>query len=277
MDWKRIKTILVFALIAINLILGYVLYEENKIENNTLAISREHIVDLIVQKNIVIPDNIFDVKFEISNLKVKLSNYDLDNMSAVFSQYLTDDITNPKTEIVGKKLTYTTKYEVLKPTVLEDDEIIEMAYKLITDLGFSKEDIFLLPTIGRTGKKTILYFGQIVNGSVIVDSEMMISFNNENLIEFRRLWYDIVSISETDKTFYSPEYALYRFLGQEYDRYPNRRRDVIVQSLNLVYKLTSDMEGNISRNPVVEGEASIYWEIKTSNDTVSYLVDAIKD
>lgn len=276
MNWKRIKTILICALIAINLLLGFTIYENIKIENSTAEVGRVQILNLFSQKNILMPEDIFEVNLEIANLEVKISSYDLEKMETVFDVYKTNTVTNRKLEIIENELTFTTKYEVLDATFLSDEILLENAHKLVKELGFSVEDVHL-NEIGRTGKKTIFSFSQIINDSIITDSNMIISFNNENLIGFKRLWYDVLSTSKTDKNFCSPEYALYTFLGLEYDRFPNRKKDVSIQSIKLVYRLNSGTDDNNSGKKVVEGDAGIYWEIKASNDSEPYYVYAIKD
>lgn len=49
MDWRRVKTILIIALIVINLLLAYIIFENKQTENSTV-IDRSLIIELLTKE-----------------------------------------------------------------------------------------------------------------------------------------------------------------------------------------------------------------------------------
>jgi hypothetical protein len=103
---------------------------------------------------------------------------------------------------------------------------------------------------------------------------MILKYNNDTLLEFQRVWYDVVSLTHVEKDFYLPEYALYNIMGQIYDRLPDRQRSITVNDLSLVYQLRPVGSENNLEELVIEGEARIYYQITTS-DGEKYLSNAL--
>jgi len=273
MDWKRIKSILIVALIAINALLGWTLYNERKIVELD-QIDQDLIVDLLADKYVTIDKSIIDVNQDIENINLNSQVYDEEFVTSVFDNH--NDYSDNR--IVAQPIEFPQKGEIfyqasesvfLESTVLSDDEIINQAYMLLDELKISKEDVYLRD-IGYTGTKVILEFGQKYNDRVIRDSFLTVIYNNKNLLSFRRVWYDVEGTGTREKTFNSPEYALYDFVRIIYNKNPNRERTLEIVDIQLVYQLNTDEEGTA----VVEGEANIFYEITTS-DGETYLVNAI--
>ncbi len=273
MDWKRIKSILIVALIAINALLGWTLYNERKIVELD-QIDQDLIVDLLADKYVTIDKSIIDVNQDIENINLNSQVYDEEFVTSVFDNH--NDYSDNR--IVAQPIEFPQKGEVfyqasesvfLESTVLSDDEVINQAYKLLDELNISKEDVYL-KDIGYTGTKIILEFGQKYNDRVIRDSYLTVIYNNSNLLSFRRVWYDVEGTGTREETFNSPEYALYDFVRIIYNKNPNRERALEIVDIQLVYQLNTDEEGTA----VLEGEANIFYEITTS-DGETYLVNAI--
>ena len=277
MDWRRVKTILIIALILINILLAYIIFENNK-TNKSTAIDRSLIVELFDQKNIKIEEDLFDFNHNLSNISLKLQSYNISDYENKFiNQSLFEENENVRHEVkieAGKALTFRTYGGMLDPVSLSDDKILENAYELIDALGFSQEDLYL-KSIGRTHQKSILIFGQKIKGYILRDSEMIIKYNNDNLLEFYRLWYDVVDVQAQDFVFYEPEYALFEFLIQLDERIPNRKQALEVVDFDLVYQLSPDEVPNIE-NSVLEGEARIYYRVLTSDQEI-FLIQGVID
>lgn len=278
MDWKRIKSILIMALIVINGLLGWTLYQEKK-DPKAETIDRAQIISLLEDKSVTIDPNLLETNTDIENITLAIETYDQDFVKSVFdnhNDYEEKDIYSTSTDTTqNNEVIYETDYKVLTPTYLSDEVVLEQAYALIKELNISIEDVFV-KNIGHTGKKTIIEFGQKYNDFVIRDAYMIIKYNNENLLSFKRAWYDVVGTKITQITFSSQEYALYEFIGQLYDRFPNRERALDIESFQLVYQLRLET-GKVDYNELVEkGDPSIFWEIVTS-DGESYLIEANRD
>lgn len=277
MDWRRVKTILIMALIVINILLAYIIFENNKIEKST-AIDRSLIIELFDQRNIGIDENLLDLNPNLSNISLKLQTYNISDYEKIFiKNSLFEENENVRHEVKiegGKALSFKTYGGMLDPVNLSDDVILENAYELIKSLGFHQEDLYL-KSMGRTHEKSIITFGQKINGYILRDSEMIIKYNNDNLLEFYRLWYDVVDIQAQDFIFYEPEYALFEFLTQVEERRPNRKQALDLVDFDLVYQLSPDEVPNIE-NSVLEGEARIYYRVLTSDQEL-YLIQGVID
>lgn len=277
MDWRRVKTILIMALIVINILLAYIIFENNKIEKST-AIDRSLIIELFDQRNIMIEEDLLELNPNLSNISLKLQTYSISDYENKFiNNSLFEENENVRHDVQiegGKALSFKTYGGMLDPVNLSNDVILENAYELIKSLGFSQEDLYL-KSMGRTHEKSIITFGQKINGYILRDSEMIIKYNNDNLLEFYRLWYDVVDVQAQDFIFYEPEYALFEFLTQVDERIPNRKQTLEVIDFDLVYQLSPDEVPNIE-NSVLEGEARIYYRVLTSDQEV-FLIQGVID
>lgn len=276
MDWKRIKTILILALIVINGILAYTFYQE-KTYDRVEALDMSLILQDLADKNIIFDKVHLDVDYDIPNVELMIQSYDLIQADKVFRQHSAYD--EASVDLLdtgvnqGKQLYFKTNTDRFSSPDTNDETIKQNAYDLIEQLGFSLDDVYL-KNIGRTDKKTILQFGQKIEGHILRDAYMTIKYNNENLLSFERVWYDVVTVKDVEKQFSSKEYALYTFIGMIYDRFPDRKRPVEITDFSLVYNLSNEFQKMTLDNLAVEGEAVIYWQIETS-DGETYIVDAI--
>ncbi|MBN2794087.1 MAG: hypothetical protein JXR88_01675 [Clostridia bacterium] len=275
MDWKRVKTILILAMIFINVLLALQLYKGKTIEE-VESIQRDLVLSLLDENQIGYTESLFNINMDIPNVNLKLQTYDFDNSDEVFRKYSDYGQTDVvKTEIIqNKALKFETSTVQYKPIELSDEKFIEMAENLIMDLGFSTKD-YQVKSIGETGKKTIIEFEQVIGDFVLRDASMTIKFNNTNLLEFNRVWYDVIGTNTEVPEFITPESALFQLTGQIYDRFPNRKRKIDINDLSLVYQL-AQIELMGLTDLVVEGEAYIYWQIETS-DGEQYIVNALKE
>jgi len=278
MDWKRIKSILIMALIVINGLLGWTLYQEKR-DPKSDTIDRTQMIALLEDKRVTIDPELLETNTGIDNVTLAIQTYDEDFVKSVFDKhddYDDKDIYSTLTNTTqNNEMIYETDYKVLTPTYLSDEVVLEQAYALIEELNISIDDVYV-KKIGHTGKKTIIEFGQKHNDFVIRDAYMIIKYNNENLLSFKRAWYDVVDTNITQNIFLSQEYALYEFIGKLYNRFPNRERPLEIESFQLVYQLRIET-GTLDYNELAEkGDPSIYWEVATS-DGETYLIEANRD
>lgn len=272
MDWKRIKTLLIIALVFINILLGYAFFQEKR-EGPNVSINRTQVIEMLADKRVIVDPAILEVAYDLSNLSLMIQSYDEDIVGPVFNAYAQyeDNALKRIVHPIDSKLIYeAVETGILKNTALTDEVMLAQAYDLIEELGLSREDTYLKHT-GRTGKKTIFEFGQIYNGLVIKDSYMTIKFNNENLLSFERVWYDVTENEINTNKYKSVELVLYEFSGKVYNQNPNRVRVLNIESFSLVYQLKdlSDESDNIP----ISGQPNIYYEIMTS-DKNSFLIEA---
>lgn len=277
MNWSRVKTILIIALLGVNLMLAvFILERQDKAESPT--IDRALILELLDKRLIDVGDDLFDIKQNMTNISLDIQRYDLQKAEETFKSFSAfESKVNVRLETnieQNKALTFKTYGGMLNPVVVSDDDLKDQAYALIKALGYDLEDTYI-KSIGATHEKSILTLGQKINGHVLRDSEMIIKYNNDNLLEFYRLWYDVSESYDGENTFYQPEYVLYQFMGDLYERFPKRQRPIAIETFDMVYQLSPDQVPDIE-NSALQGEASISYRIVTS-DQVVYLIQAIDD
>lgn len=273
MDWRRVKTILILALIVINGMLGWTLYREN-IAQKPVEINRQMVIDLLNDKSVTVDEKILDVNHDVKNITLKVQSYDTEFVTSIFDKhddYPDSRITAQPVSIPGgMELSFeAVENSLLDPTYLSDEAVLEQAYSLLDELKISRDDVYLKP-IGHTGKKTIIEFGQIYNDMIIRDAYIVIKYNNENLLRFQRVWYDVVETGSIKRSFHSSEYALYKFISSLYNNNPNRERALEIVDFQLVYQSNKDDKNAF----IIEAAANIFYEITTS-DGETYLIDAI--
>lgn len=275
MDWKRVKTILIIAMIFINGLLALQLYRSKSVEHIE-AIDRNLVLALLDEKQIGYDSSLFNVNTDIANVSLALESYDFEASDSVFRAYSNYGQTDVvKTEIIqNKALRFETSLNRLEPLTISEEDALKRADQLIADLGLSTKD-YQLKSIGQTGKKVIIEYEQLIGDFVLRDAFMTIKFNNDDLIEFTRVWYDVIGTNAEVPDFISPERALFQLSSQIYERFPDRKRKIDIEDLSLVYQLAQIQSINLI-DLVVEGEAYIYWQVKTS-DGESYIVNALKE
>lgn len=280
MDWKRVKTILIIALLFVNGLLAYTLYQDRKVEE-TGFLDRDLVIELLAEHDVYVEEGLFDAEVIAPNISLILQSYDLNTIQDTFDEvavYEDKDISANTTFIVqNKELNYTTSVNDvnLSTHTLSEDVVIENAKSLVETLGFSKDDLYI-KDIGHTGKKMIINFGQTINGHALIDAYTTVKYNNNQLLEFTRVWYDVIETYEIETADFSTEYALYRFVGQISHKQPNRKKSLTIEDIQLVYKLSLEETIEGLDGFALEGDATIYWEITTS-DQKSYLEEAMID
>lgn len=277
MDWKRIKSILIIALLVINGLLLWTMFGD-RLNKPDDVIDRTLMLELLSDKNVSIKPEQLDIDKSISNITLQVQRYDEAFVSEVFSRhtnYDTDSIVVPEDVLnVGNKLTFRVEEKnVLSTTYMTDEEIISQAYSLLEELDLKSEDIYI-KSVSHTGKKTIIDFGQRHKGFTIKDAYITIKYNNTNLLSFERVWYDVFDNETSPSNFYSMEYALYEFLGKLYNNNPNRKRQAVIKDISLVYQL-KQLEEDVN-DLAVQGVANIFYEFKTEDDS-TFLIEAIDE
>lgn len=274
MDWKRIKTILILALIAINILLGYSIFKKNELVGEIEKVDRSTMLSFLNEKKINVEESLLEKKIDISEVEVKISSYDINHINNSLKGYHINGANDYTLDVIKNELIYDSQisHSDYKQYKLSNKQSIQNAKALLQNLGFDLSDIYI-KEVGTTGRVVIIKIGQMIDGKIFTDSEMVIKFNNNILLSFNRIWYDVLEVKDSNKVILSPEYVLYEFVGKEFDRKPNRKNEIEIINMELVYTLNPDKLGYI-----VEGETSIYWQITTSNDKEeSYIINAIKE
>jgi len=274
MNWRRVKTILIIALLGVNLVLAFILLEQRKVDQIEV-IDRSLIMDLLDQRQIEMSEDLFDVKHNLSNLKLKIQTYDTEAFIPILKDTYKGYRMRTETSIEQNKALYYMVYGFrYEPSTISEAEAVENGRNLLKRLGYD-ESTYYLEGVHQEGQAMILTYGQQIDGFVLRDSKMILTFNNDNLLEFYRLWYDVVESNVSENTYYEPEYIIYKFIGQVYDRLPDRQETIEVENLDLVYQLSPDQVIDIN-NSALEGEARITYRVRTSDGQV-YLFQAIID
>ncbi len=259
MNWNKIKTVLILLLIVINILLIYTLYFNKDVEKDT-RIDGELVNKILLKNKIKLNAN-KEIKNDVKRIYLKLEEYDKERVKKVLEGF----------DVDSRIIDYSVERE-LEEIKLDNNSIVDNCYRLLNELNMKTDDIYI-KSIGNSGNKTIVEFGQVYLDNIIKDSEMVFKYNNNNLLSFKRVWYNIDRSVNLDKDIYSSDYALYKVIGDIYKNNPNREREISIDNIRLIYLL----DNNFYKDKyIIEGEASIYYEILTS-DNKFYLINAVKE
>ena len=86
MDWKRIKTILILALIGINVLLAWTLYVDNK-ETVIDELDRMQVISLLEDKMVMVLPEMLNTNTDIDNISLNIQTYDADFVKSIFDNH----------------------------------------------------------------------------------------------------------------------------------------------------------------------------------------------
>ncbi len=192
MDWKRIKSILIYILIVVNIILIYRLYSE-KI-NKKIIISNEDIINELNKRDIFINEEVMNTKDDISQIKISKISYDEGNFISFYKRI--DEYFESKCDINIDGDIEVKKLFNLEDKVYDGDEkpfdraLLEIE-NFIEFIGFSND--YKLNKHYKSLDEYIFEFKQEHNGFLIDDSSMILSVNilNNEIRYFYRRWFNV--------------------------------------------------------------------------------------
>ena len=208
MDWSKAKTILIIAFIVTNIVLGYALFNSQRIDEPTLK--EDFITDvakLLKEKDITLNTAI---PKEIPSLGIMTVVYEQrtpGDLNKSFFNNTAEGVTvnegvvlfeKGKEKLIvtdGKNILYLNDDEEEKYPSLDKEEAIYISKKFLEEKGFSKDDMKLTFQKESNGV-FFLEYSKVYNGIYIEKSYTNFQIDKRGVKRFERLWLNEEKLSE---------------------------------------------------------------------------------
>lgn len=269
MDWSKIKTILIIALLLANLVLGYEVYKQKAaIKDNSYSENFQRTTLNLLEKEGIELDPKVELKKEsLNSLRVQYENLKEEEINQRFfeNEALLQQKTLSLLRLVydeenlsvydGRRLSYENKIPVGEEKITEE-EAEEIALNFLKKRSFSTKDLKLINS--KTWNKGYeLTYKEVYAGTLVETTYSKFKVDKTGVHNFDRLWLEVVEPSERQITMISPEKALLNLL----DKKEAQGKKVI--SLEPCYYFNPSQQGyieDISR--AQQGRAIPAWRIQ---------------
>lgn len=278
MDWSKAKTILIIALIIVNLIVGSLFLIEKK-EERSQEFDESEVISKLNQKGIELDVDIPTGKNELKGLVVEYELYDADDINKRFFggkgsiNYINEDLfevtqqEETVTVINGKLLIYEkeeteTEENTYKILIDSSDPLKranEIAMKFMEERGFFTEDM-KLTFLNLTEEGYYLTYSNIYDGNYIESSFTTVEIRNEKVFKMERTWLDVKQIEDVVLKTIPAKKALLELLMKE-EVYGKRITDI-----SICYYFDPEKQDYFSKyKEIVEGKTIPAWRVQFSD------------
>jgi len=236
MDWSKAKTVIILALLAVNIFLlatyGFDFEDGNDVEDESA------LIEILADRGINIECDIPKTHEDMPMVNVK-------------HKYLSDEEIHDAMESVKLDL---------------NNEQTEASYKnaadkVIENLGIMGETLYV-NSININGKSAEISYCNMINGIAIEPCYIVCKFNKGKMVDFEYKWLDVVNVS-SELNIISAAVALMDFTTEAKDELP-----LTVNEINLVYYLDEDA----GYENAVSDTAFASWEIRYNGDKYKHIV-----
>ena len=277
MDWSKAKTIIIVAFLITNMLLVYMIVEDNPISDPTLNKSFINKAEaLLEEENIGIKTEIPKKVPKLNTITVNYEDISVDSVNKKFldnngSVNVLEDETileykDEKIVLKDREIKYTNMAEEEKLLDLDKELALEESRNFLLNKGYSVEDISER-YISEEDGIYYLEYSKIHNDVFVEKTYTRFKIDKRGVFEFERLWLDVKD--EGDKEIYiatAPK-AVLALLGRS--EFKNKN----IVDISLCYYFDSRMEDFLD-DPVdsIEGRAVPAWRIEFS-DGNKFIVD----
>lgn len=279
MDWSKAKTILIIAFIVTNLLLAYMLYDNNTIAEPT--VSDEFIADaikLLKSKDITLN---CDIPKDIPSLSMMTVEYEVNNVNEINKGFFNGTCIGSMQEegivefkkdkeivkiMEDKQLIYENENDENKYPNLNEEKAIYIAEEFLKDKGFTKEDMKL--NYKSNYKNTYyLEYTKIYNGIYVERTYSKFKIDKRGVKRFERLWLNTKEVGDNEIYISTAPKAILGLLNME------SAYGKVVDDISLCYyfdpKKHSDLVGDFKKTK--EGKAIPAWRIQFHDDSFIFL------
>jgi hypothetical protein len=280
LDWSKAKTILLIALVIVNLLLGSIhLLEKN--EEKSHEFSEDELINKLSQKDIKLNVDIPNGKYELKGLVVEYEFYDANDINDRFFdekgsiKYINDDLFEVSrqretvTVINGKLLIYEEEKTETEPEEkvygamkgLSDplEKANEIAMQFMTDRGFSTDDMKLTFS-NLTEDGYYLAYSNIHDGNYIESSFTTFEIKDDIVFRMERTWLDIKEIEDVVLKTIPAKKALLELLMKE-EVYGKEITDI-----SICYYFDPEKQDYFSKyKEIIEGRTVPAWRVQFSD------------
>lgn len=275
MDWEKAKTILLIALIIVNLLIGSIFIIE-RIEEKSHEFEEVEVINKLNEKGIVLDVEIPTGNNELNGLVVEYEIYDANDINERFFDgegsinYISEDIyeVSHENEVVtvinGKLLIYEGETEENLDYEIMDlpnssGRAIQIAMEFMKDRGFSTEDMELT-FLSLTPEETYLSYSNIFDGNYLETSFTTFEIRDGKVFKMERTWLDVNKIEDIVLKTVPAKKALLELLMRE-EVYGKTITDI-----SICYYFDPEKQDYFSRyKEIVEGRTIPAWRIQFSD------------
>jgi hypothetical protein len=275
LDWEKAKTILLIALIIVNLLIGGIFLIE-RIEEKSHEFEEAEVINKLNEKGIVLDVEIPTGNNELNGLVVEYEIYDANDINERFFDgegsinYISEDIyeVSHENEVVtvinGKLLIYEGETEENLDYEIMDlpnssGRAIQIAMEFMKDRGFSTEDMELT-FLSLTPEETYLSYSNIFDGNYLETSFTTFEIRDGKVFKMERTWLDVNKIEDIVLKTVPAKKALLELLMRE-EVYGKTITDI-----SICYYFDPEKQDYFSRyKEIVEGRTIPAWRIQFSD------------
>ncbi|TFZ41322.1 hypothetical protein E4100_01730 [Soehngenia longivitae] len=277
MDWSKAKTILLIALIIVNLLIGSIFLIE-RMEAKSHEFDEAEVINKLNEKGILLDVKIPTGNNELNGLVVEYEIYDANDINERFFDgegsinYINEDIyeVSHENEIVtvinGKLLIYEVETETEENL---DYEIMdspnssgranEIAMEFMKNRGFSTDDM-KLTFLSLTAEECYLSYSNIFDENYLETSFTTVETRNGKVFKMERTWLDVNKIEDVVLKTIPAKKALMELLMRE-EVYGKTITDI-----SICYYFDPEKQDYFSRyKEIVEGRTIPAWRIQFSD------------
>lgn len=209
LDWSKAKTILIVAFIVTNLLLGVVLFSDNrKVDSTTTQGFVEEVIKLLNNKDISIDTEISTETPKLNTLTVE---YEIIELYEVNKNYFNGEgkvetegqnvikisNNNEYLAITNKKeLLYENKDETKRYKDLNEEIAKDIALKFLQDKKYNTSDM-ILSYIKNENNNYYLEFSKVYKGRYLEKTKTNIEIDSRGVKSLERIWLNVLEEGET--------------------------------------------------------------------------------
>ncbi len=277
MDWSKAKTILLIALIIVNLLIGSIFLIE-RMEAKSHEFDEAEVINKLNEKGILLDVKIPTGNNELNGLVVEYEIYDANDINERFFDgegsinYINEDIyeVSHENEIVtvinGKLLIYEVETETEENL---DYEIMdspnssgranEIAMEFMKNRGFSTDDM-KLTFLSLTAEECYLSYSNIFDENYLETSFTTVETRNGKVFKMERTWLDVNKIEDVVLKTIPAKKALMELLMRE------EVHGKTITDISICYYFDPEKQDYFSRyKEIVEGRTIPAWRIQFSD------------
>lgn len=280
MDWPKIKNILIVLLIATNLMLGFIIIEDQALYRQENASNLQDILELYDENEIALMWDKFDFPDVVASIQLDFERIPETMVGQLLGpgfmydgeKYSLDDevVYLDEMEILWSKQTHFSR-------VLNDDEQNLRWFEIISDPEHLNETFEIINTfkiannldydfdkteVKGLGNYKIVTMRHMRNDLIIEESKVVYWIYDGEVVGFKLSWP--VNIGATDVTNYdiiSVDRALYSVMV-------NFKAGDSIEDITIVYKLNDQ---SFQVNDLISGEALPYYRFMTDQGKIYYI------
>lgn len=276
MNWKRTKTILIFALLATNFLLIFAMYGTDMLPHTRRSHrnQKKNVLRILSSEGITFSADLSDEEKHLEDIRLSYETYE--NMGLIElllgksfkkegNRFFVDD-----REIViqnEQNLIYRKQYKKKDKREEETEKkAAKVAKKFLKEKGLDGPSVQFWKVVFEESGEFCVKYRQVENGRFMEDAHMNIFIQSNQVVGLDRKWFGSIVTLETYRSIEPPIRAAFRLIEQ-IDQNEEVVRPVEIESVELGYRLVSD----ILTIHFLEGEPTPYWRFQTSEGKALYV------